>query len=89
MKTYLLIQDTDDIPGADPLYLESGPYQSFLPQIGDIITVNTAPRAPKGAGGGDWTVKGEYEVISRKYDVYSMEGTDDEMTCELTVVKLS
>jgi len=86
MKTYLLIEEIQE-DDEEILYLESGPYQSFLPQVGDIITAHVSSREPAARPPG-WETKGEYKVITRKYDVYSMEGDDDEMTCTLTVVKL-
>jgi hypothetical protein len=86
MKTYLLIEELQE-DDEEILYLESGPYQSFLPQIGDIITVNNAPEKRLGHGP-VWEVKGQYKVIARSYDVYSYAGTDHEMTCSLTVVKI-
>ena len=85
MKTYLCIEENPKLE--DPLFLESGPYQSFLPQIGDIITVHTASRGPKARPPG-WETRGDYKVISRRFDVYGMEGDDDEMTCELRVEKI-
>jgi hypothetical protein len=95
MKTYLCIQESDasdqkNGEGVDPLFLESGQYQAFLPQIGDLITVNTAPRKVKGdINRCNWTTKGVYKVIARNYLVYSQEGSDDEMTCELSVEKFA
>jgi hypothetical protein len=86
MKTYLLIEELQE-EDEEILYLESGPYQSFLPQIGDIITYNKAP-AQKSGYGPKWEEKGEYKVIGRSYDVHDMEGTVLEMTCTLRVVRL-
>lgn len=82
MKTYLLIEEDPALD--EPLYLESGPYQSYLPQIGDHITVNVASRGPKARPPG-WETKGTYRVVGRKFEVYDQEGTDLEMTCELRV----
>jgi len=86
MKTYLCIEENPDMD--DPLFLESGPYTSFIPQIGDLITVNTAPAALRPHCNPDWTERGAYKVISRRYEVYHQEGTDIEMTCELRVEKM-
>jgi len=87
MKTYLCIADEDQ-KGSDPLFLETGMYQSFLPQIGDRITVHVSSSGPAARPPG-WETKGEYEVISRRYEVYNKELEDLEMNCELTVRKMS
>lgn len=89
MKTYLLIEGTDD-----PIYLESGAGIHTHPEPGQLIKINTLVdnieknnATPYKASDDEYSVEW-FRVTRITWEIYNGEDMDTEMHCHLFITKI-